>query len=72
MARKPIHRTKGDRANMSADPDEKNATNGELREGANVGKIRDILFGTNMREFEAGKRFALLELSPTRNNSCSN
>ena len=31
MARKPIHRTKGGRATMSADPDEKNAANGELR-----------------------------------------
>ncbi len=44
---------------MSADHEEKNAVNGELREGANVDKIRDILFGSNMREYE--KRFARLE-----------
>jgi len=44
---------------MSADHDEEVATNGELREGANVEKIRDILFGSNMREYE--KRFARLE-----------
>jgi len=59
MARKPKNRTKGGRTTMSADPDEKNAANGELREGANVDKIRDILFGSNMREYE--KRFARLE-----------
>lgn len=44
---------------MPADRNEKNSTNGELREGANVDKIRDILFGNNMREYE--KRFARLE-----------
>ena len=44
---------------MPANHDEKNPTNGELREGANVEKIRDILFGNNMREYE--KRFARLE-----------
>src|SRR6201993_2698958 len=59
MARKPMKRTKGGRTTMPADADEKNAANGELREGANVDKIRDILFGSNMREYE--KRFARLE-----------
>lgn len=44
---------------MPIDHEEKNAPNGEVREGANVDKIRDILFGSNMREYE--KRFARLE-----------
>jgi hypothetical protein len=60
MAKKPNVRKKGVRTAMSADPEEKNAANGELREGANVDKIRDILFGSNMREYE--KRFARLEV----------
>ncbi len=51
---------------MSADHDEKNAANGELREGANVDKIRDILFGSNMREYE--KRFARLEERLTKSS----
>ena len=51
---------------MSADPEEKNAANGELREGANVDKIRDILFGSNMREYE--KRFARLEEKLTKSS----
>jgi hypothetical protein len=55
MAKKPNARKKG----VSADPEEKNAANGEVREGSNVDKIRDILFDTNMREYE--KRFARLE-----------
>lgn len=59
MAKKPANRKKGVRPAMPADPEEKNAVNGELREGANVDKIRDILFGSNMREYE--KRFARLE-----------
>jgi len=59
MAKKPKKHTKGSRTTMSADHDEKIAANGELREGANVDKIRDILFGSNMREYE--KRFARLE-----------
>lgn len=59
MAKPPQTRKKGDRTAMPADHEEKNTTNGELREGANVDKIRDILFGSNMREYE--KRFARLE-----------
>jgi hypothetical protein len=60
MARKPKKsKKKGVRKAMSADHEEKTVTNGELREGANVDKIRDILFGSNMREYE--KRFARLE-----------
>lgn len=51
---------------MSADHDEKNPANGELREGANVDKIRDILFGNNMREYE--KRFARLEERLTKSS----
>jgi hypothetical protein len=35
------------------------ATNNEAAEGANVDKIRDILFGSQMREYE--KRFTRLE-----------
>ena len=66
MAKKPNARTKGVRTAMSADPEEKNAANGELREGANVDKIRDILFGSNMREYE--KRFARLEERLTKSS----
>jgi len=44
---------------MSADNEEKDTPNGEQREGANVDKIRDILFGSQMRDYE--KRFARLE-----------
>jgi len=51
---------------MPADHEEKNAANGELREGANVDKIRDILFGANMREYE--KRFARLEERLTKSS----
>jgi DNA repair exonuclease SbcCD ATPase subunit len=65
MAKKPQRRKKEGRA-MSADHDEKNAANGELREGANVDKIRDILFGSNMREYE--KRFARLEERLTKSS----
>jgi DNA repair exonuclease SbcCD ATPase subunit len=66
MAKKPQRRTKGVRKAMSADHEEKNAANGELREGANVDKIRDILFGSNMREYE--KRFARLEERLTKSS----
>jgi uncharacterized phage infection (PIP) family protein YhgE len=66
MAAKPHRRKKGDRKAMSADHEEKNAANGELREGANVDKIRDILFGSNMREYE--KRFARLEERLTKSS----
>jgi hypothetical protein len=38
---------------------EENPGNGEIREGQNVDKIRDILFGSQMRDYE--KRFARLE-----------
>jgi CHASE3 domain sensor protein len=44
---------------MSADNDEKATGNGEIREGANVDKIRDILFGSQMRDYD--KRFGRLE-----------
>lgn len=66
MAKKPMNRKKGVRKAMSADHEEKNAANGELREGANVDKIRDILFGSNMREYE--KRFARLEERLTKSS----
>ena len=59
MAKKPMKRKKGVSKAMPADHEEKNAVNGEMKEGANVDKIRDILFGSNMREYE--KRFARLE-----------
>src|SRR5215831_3772649 len=65
MAMKPKKRNKGGRA-MPADPEEKNAANGEMREGANVDKIRDILFGSNMREYE--KRFVRLEERLTKSS----
>jgi DNA repair exonuclease SbcCD ATPase subunit len=66
MAKKPKKRNKGVRTAMSADHEEKNAANGEVREGANVDKIRDILFGSNMREYE--KRFARLEERLTKSS----
>jgi DNA repair exonuclease SbcCD ATPase subunit len=66
MAKKPTKRKKGVRKAMSADPEEKNAVNGEMKEGANVDKIRDILFGSNMREYE--KRFARLEERLTKSS----
>ena len=60
------NRKKGVRTVMPAEQEEKNAANGELREGANVDKIRDILFGANMREYE--KRFARLEERLTKSS----
>ena len=51
---------------MAAEHVEKDGANGELREGANVDKIRDILFGNNMREYE--KRFARLEERLTKSS----
>ena len=44
---------------MAANSEEKNVANGEVREGQNVDKIRDILFGSQMRDYE--KRFVRLE-----------
>jgi chromosome segregation ATPase len=44
---------------MAANTEDKNIANGEIREGANVDKIRDILFGSQMRDYE--KRFTRLE-----------
>jgi CHASE3 domain sensor protein len=44
---------------MSVENEEKSVSNGEVREGANVDKIRDILFGSQMRDYE--KRFVRLE-----------
>jgi DNA mismatch repair ATPase MutS len=66
MAKKPKKRNTGVRTALSADHEEKNAANGEVREGANVDKIRDILFGSNMREYE--KRFARLEERLTKSS----
>ena len=66
MAKKPQSRKKGVRTAMPSEHEEKNAANGELREGANVDKIRDILFGSNMREYE--KRFARLEERLTKSS----
>ncbi len=43
----------------TTDPDGAVAANGEVHEGANVDKIRDILFGSQMRDYE--KRFIRLE-----------
>src|SRR5271169_3485016 len=55
---KSIKPRKGGRKTMSAD-EEKTAENGDIREGANVDKIRDILFGSQMRDYD--KRFSRLE-----------
>jgi methyl-accepting chemotaxis protein len=44
---------------MPAPDQEKAPGNGDVREGANVDKIRDILFGSQMRDYD--KRFARLE-----------
>jgi DNA repair exonuclease SbcCD ATPase subunit len=48
---------------MSAENEEKHV-NGEVREGQNVDKIRDILFGSQMRDYE--KRFVRLEERVTK------
>ena len=44
---------------MSVHDEEKTPANGDIREGANVDKIRDILFGSQMRDYD--KRFVRLE-----------
>ncbi|HTZ99515.1 MAG TPA: hypothetical protein VMB02_04225 [Candidatus Aquilonibacter sp.] len=44
---------------MSAHEEEQIPGNGDVREGANVDKIRDILFGSQMRDYD--KRFTRLE-----------
>jgi septation ring formation regulator EzrA len=44
---------------MPAQDEEKPSGNGDVREGANVDKIRDILFGSQMRDYD--KRFVRLE-----------
>ena len=44
---------------MSSDNEEKANANGEVRDGANVDKIRDLIFGSQMRDYE--KRFTRLE-----------
>src|SRR5271168_1136014 len=59
MPRKPLRKSKGGQSVMAANTEDKNIANGEIREGANVDKIRDILFGSQMRDYE--KRFTRLE-----------
>src|SRR5271168_4478519 len=59
MPRKPLRKKKGGRTAMPSNSEEKSIANGEIREGANVDKIRDILFGSQMRDYE--KRFVRLE-----------
>src|SRR6202161_713816 len=59
MPHKPAKPKKGGRKAMSADNEEKASGNGDVREGANVDKIRDILFGSQMRDYD--KRFVRLE-----------
>jgi len=66
MPKRLQNRKKGVGTVMPAEQEEKNSANGELREGANVDKIRDILFGANMREYE--KRFAHLEERLTKSS----
>jgi len=66
MAKKTKNRKKGARTAMSVDHEEKTSANEDLREGANVDKIRDILFGANMREYE--KRFTKLEERLTKSS----
>src|SRR5277367_6618008 len=59
MPNKPAKPRKGGRKAMSAENEEKASGNGDVREGANVDKIRDILFGSQMRDYD--KRFTRLE-----------
>jgi DNA repair exonuclease SbcCD ATPase subunit len=54
------HKTKGRRNGRGKmDPKNNAGGDGEIREGANVDKIRDILFGNQMRDYD--KRFIRLE-----------
>src|SRR5712692_4010154 len=50
---------KGKTMSPAKDPELNSATNGDTAEVANVDKIRDILFGSQMRDYE--KRFARME-----------
>src|SRR5712692_10300209 len=50
---------KGKTMSASKDPELNSASNGDSGEVANVDKIRDILFGSQMRDYE--KRFARME-----------
>jgi methyl-accepting chemotaxis protein len=59
MPDKPIKAKKGGWKAMSADNEDTVPGNGDAREGANVDKIRDILFGSQMRDYD--KRFGRLE-----------
>lgn len=52
-------RTGGHMSTAASRQQEENPGNGEIREGQNVDKIRDILFGSQMRDYE--KRFTRLE-----------
>ena len=52
-------RGKGKPMKSAPDPEGTAVPNGEAPEGANVDKIRDILFGSQMRDYE--KRFIRLE-----------
>src|SRR5208282_6470460 len=67
--RSPRHRAKGMQRRgrkMASPADAKmhNSNSKENAEGANVDKIRDILFGSQMRDYE--KRFVRLEDSVTK------
>ena len=65
MAKGPTKSGKGGHMGTAASrQQEENPGNGELREGQNVDKIRDILFGNQMRDYE--KRFARLEERVTK------
>jgi vacuolar-type H+-ATPase subunit I/STV1 len=55
---------KGKRMASSPDPKTNGAGDDTVREGANVDKIRDILFGSQMRDYD--KRFVRLEERLTR------
>ena len=60
MPRKQKKRKAGKAMSTAASrQQEENPGNGEVREGQNVDKIRDILFGSQMRDYE--KRFVRLE-----------
>ena len=50
---------KGRKMKPSPDVNAPVGAEGEVREGANVDKIRDILFGSQMRDYD--KRFARVE-----------
>ena len=54
-----LSKKRGIKMASAAEPKPNTNSEGEVREGANVDKIRDILFGSQMRDYD--KRFTRLE-----------